>query len=183
MKTKFRTCFALNIFQFTSEYIEEIRKLNPSNNFYSEIPKWIYRPNEKDEQKMIENYWFQFFSGKNERHIMFDVHYTDEYIKQEMSECGEEHFFTEIELHKLFKLIDINQNHNEVISLDINSKSQPEPYINSQAIFHKGFPIPTYIIVDIEYVTSYDYYSGGHDCEVDYELVGFLDNQFNLIKI
>lgn len=184
--SKIRACFALNIFQFTSEYIEEIRKLNPSQNFHKEIPEWIYRPDQEDEHKLIENYWFQFTSGVNKSWIMFDVHYKDQYITEEMSNIGEEDFFSkEIPLHKLFDLINITEDYNKrrLFKSEItNFNPASQPYINSQEVFHKALPIPTYIIVDIEYVSSY-HYEGGIECDVYYELVGYLDGEFNLVKI
>lgn len=180
-KSRIRACFALNIFQFTSKNIEEIRKLNPSRNFYEEIPKWIYVP--ETEVKFFENYYFQFTSENKESWIMFDIHYKDAYVNEEISHTGEDDFFKEIDLHKIFELIDLNQNYNQRISLTEDSSSQSQPYVNSQEIFHKGLPFPTYVIVDIEYVMSTDYYSGGTECDVYYNLVGYLDGEFNLIKI
>ncbi|MFW6247174.1 MAG: hypothetical protein ACOC22_03330 [bacterium] len=44
-----------------------------------------------------------------------------------------------------------------------------------------SFPEINYLVVNIEYHSSYDYQEGGYDCEVEYKITGYLNNNLEFV--
>ena len=187
MIKKVKALFALNIYQFTSKSIEEIRKMHSSDNsFYKRIPYWIYfAANKTPSPHFVENYNFQFSSGApDDKWIMFEFHYKDALIEVEMEGCGEEDFIKEVDLVSAFSKIDLTKDYNFPILLS-DQGEEPKPIftINSEETYYKSIATPTYFVVEIEY--SGGEYCGSMGCsniEISYNLIGYLDANFNLVK-
>ena len=50
---------------------------------------------------------------------------------------------------------------------------------NEENLSKFQFPTTNYMIVELSYLTSYDYYGGDTDCEIEFDIVGFLSENFS----
>ena len=54
---------------------------------------------------------------------------------------------------------------------------KPEPEENFRNF---RIPITNYLVVELTYIVSYDHYSGGYDCEMEIDVVGFLNSMLQI---
>ena len=147
--TKINTLLGLNVYKISSAYIEKIRELNPQREkFRNNLPKFCVT---KDKITLTE-YHFQFTSTGQEQWILFDIEYCHPAIQVEINESDEEYFFREIDLFNFIQRL---------------------PF-QDEEFYNKCYSIPVYLIIEITYINSYNYYSGGYECEIEYKILNQL---------
>lgn len=150
MKQTYKTLLGLNIYQISSKYIEEVRKLNPQREkFRDNIPTYCIT----DTKITLSEYHFQFTSENKENWILFNIEYRHPILEHEISATDEGDFINEINLFDFIKNI---------------------PFLSEEQ-YRKSLPIPGYIIIEVTYTNSYDYHSGGYDCEVEFNIIKLLE--------
>ena len=181
---KHRCLLGLEIYQIESSVIEKIREKDSKyggKNFYNILPKYIFDPKSKKEQ-IKDNFYFQFSSGQpDDKWIMFNVVYQDPVIEMEVDGGDIISLLRDADVVKFFEKIDLTKNYQN--PMDVSLYDKISDFINTE--IEKRFPIPNrlYLVIDIEYVCSPDYYSGGTDCDTYITLIGWLDGEMNLVKI
>lgn len=149
-RSVYQTLLGLNVYELSSDYIEEVRRLNPQREkFRDNIPTYCVTHNEI----VICEQYFQFTSKSEDNWILFDLEYIHPILRHEISETSKEQFFDEIGLFEFMKNV---------------------PCL-SETQYKKSLPIPTYIVIEVTYTNSYDYYSGGYDCEVEFNNIKLLE--------
>lgn len=150
MKSTHKTLLGLNIYKISSDYIEKVRELNPQREkFAKNIPEYCVTNN----GITFSEYCFQFTSESKEEWLLFDVAYQHPLIEHEIDEIGSEDFFEKINLSEFIKTL---------------------PFVTEKE-YKKSIPIPTYIVIEIVYINSYDPHTGEYDCEVEYRILRQLE--------
>lgn len=92
---------------------------------------------------------------------IIEIHkeYADEYLKEEISAIGMEDVFQDYDWRPLIQKLKI-QKRGELLIYDTQR-----------------------IVVDVIYHTSADYYSGGYDCESEIEVIGYMNENLQIIAI
>lgn len=152
--TKYKTLLGLNIYRLSSNYIESVRQLNPQREkFARNIPTYCVA----DHKITLSEYHFQFTSEGRENWVLFDIDYCHPLIQNEISEIGEENFIDNIDLFQFIR------------------DSIHDLLIFSEEYYKKSIPRPTYLIIEITYMNSYDPHNGEYDCEVEYKILNRLE--------
>jgi len=111
-------------------------------------------------------------------YYMLELNPIEPLLKEEISNIGEEDLFKNISFLNLFKQLsesNLFDNTNFGLSLFKNKRLNQ---LNDTNI-----PVSVNIILNLAYNNSGSYYEGNLDCELTVSLVGYLDKDFNIIKI
>jgi hypothetical protein len=108
---------------------------------------------------MIPSEYYLQFSGhikeeNPQEYTLFDFQTFDDVLGEEISACGAEELFKDIDFKKILSHFPIKSYKNKWKSLDA----------------------PFYLIVQMDYFGSYDHYSGGTEYDLIIEIVGYLDS-------
>jgi len=95
----------------------------------------------------------------NVKYLLFDINTLDQLLDYEMSNSGVDDLFKECDFKKYLSVF------NPLTDDDMK---------------HMTIPLTNYLVVEITYTTSQDYYSGGWECESEIEVIGYLDSQMQL---
>lgn len=129
----------------------------PNYHWLNTLPQFCVR--EDNGYLDYTEYYYQFFGyepmehEENKSHIVFDYEAIDNVLKEEISNVGFEDIFGKKDLRPLFNKIKTNDW--DLIAIPINQ----------------------HIIIDLKYVEDID------DWDMTVDLVGYLDENLNLIKI
>lgn len=88
-----------------------------------------------------------------------DVRTIDDLIYMEIGNIGFEDFYKELLLNKYLD------------DLEYTKIGSIQP------------PIVNHLIIKFDYIDSYDHYNGGYEYDVEYEVIGKLNKDFEMIKI
>jgi hypothetical protein len=100
-------------------------------------------------------YYLQFIENGKEEYRLFDINHTDFILKEEISNVGIDEIFETTDLRKIF---------------DLSNPLTSDKY-------YRTFPNNFSIIIDV------NFYGEGEDTEVEFKLLGYLDEDMNFIKI
>lgn len=103
--------------------------------------------------------WIGYNENCNDEYFYFNYIVSDKLLENEINEIGFEVAFKEYDFKKIL----------------LNFKSN-----NSDDIGYFVFPYIHYLVIDVEYETSYDNYSGSYDCDSNIIIVGYLDDKFEV---
>jgi hypothetical protein len=97
-----------------------------------------------------------------EKRFYFNLQTLDNQLFNEISACGAKNLFEDLDFSEILsKFVPLTE-------------ADMEKHV---------MPVVEYIIVELTYISSYDYYSGGYDYELDVAITGYLDKQLNPIYL
>lgn len=157
---KIKCLLGVEYFEISDNFIHNLREnhKHPEQAF-DYLPTYTLG---KNNQIVNAEEYHQFVGFKKKEKPEFFPYFNlktmDNLLQEEVDNCGyEELFKKENFLKHLMKFL-------------------PEKQEN---ISNFVFPRTNYLIVELTYVTSYDHYSGGYDCDVEIEIVGYLGGNFS----
>lgn len=147
-----RGLVGINVVKVTAEDITELHKDNPIGfrTIQKFLPEWVLT-----DHKNIQHsgYYLQFvgegFEGRE--FICFDVQFSDDLLQEEMSTIGTDDF-----LEGAYELI---------------KSIEPIPFKD----YNRSLGNTKYLLVELQYTGGYDWYSGGYDCDVEYNWIKVLN--------
>jgi len=158
--SKHLALLAVELYEISEEFIYNLREAqHPRQDVFEHLPEFTINKNEgANNQPIVAKYYHQFVGAlrpeKKEKYLYFNLSTQDNILHEEISNSGMEDLFQGFDFEKLL------------------SKFKPEPEKKIS-----GFVIPHiyYLVVELVYTTSQDHYSGGYDCDMDIDVVGYLD--------
>ena len=162
--TSFETLLSVELFMISENLIYKMREqLHNFERVFDRLPELTINTN-KDAGTPIEAKYFHQFVGMIEKkenpevYAYFNLSTTDSVLYREIEEWGSyDKMFEGYDFNKLLKPF----MENRVLA-------------NDRTIFETT---SNYIIIKISFTTTQDYYSGGYECEVEFDVVGYLDNK------
>lgn len=165
--TKHLTLLGVELYEISEKLIYNLRNSEPRkpNNVFEHLPEYTINTNEKAGNRPVLAEYFHQFLGFNfdenkecQKYLYFNLKTADALLQEEINNDGIE-LFKNFNFKHLFRFF------------------KPEPEEN-----FRNFRIPTinYLVVELTYTTSYDHYSGGYDCEMEIDIVGFLNSMLQI---
>ena len=163
--SKHLTLLAVELYEISEKFIYELReKQHQSQDMFDYLPEHTINKNKTANNQPIQAKYYHQFVGSlkpqddGEKYLYFRVMTHDSLLDHEISESGIEDLFAKLDFEKL---------------LSVFPKEPQENLTNFV------FPTTHYLVVELTYITSYDHYSGGYDCDMEIDVVGYLDNYLN----
>ena len=157
---------AVDAYVITSKDVYEIRQQYKTHPFHHLHPYTINlkEVNDKADNGLIDaDYYLQFMGTIEDddyaNHIFFDLNTQDDLLNEEVSNVGYKDLFDGIDFKKILDNFSIPM------------------YKDSW----KKLGAPIYLIVEMNYMSSYDHYSGATEYDLMVDIVGYLDS--NLEKV
>lgn len=137
--------------------LREPIKDKPSRHFFKSIPEWCVRNNGSIDYTENYHQFTGLLDSKEETvYYLFDINPVDEILKEEISQVG---------VVELFEGYDWNPLFNKIPTLQMNA-------LNSLRI-----PANTHVVVEL------NYFGSGEDFETAVEVLGYLDNKMDFVRI
>lgn len=154
---------AVELYEITEKFIYELRqKQHERQNVFDNLPEYTINKNENAGNAPIRAEYFHQFMGvikptDDKKYLYFNLATDDGLLHDEISNSGMEDLFQGMDFEKYL------------------SKFKPA---NGDDLRNFRYPNSNYLVVELIYTTSCDYYSGGYDCEMDIDIIGYLDHNF-----
>lgn len=155
----------VEVFNVSEQHIHNLRiKGYNKNRIFDDLPEYTINTNEKACGQPVKAEYYHQHMGftlpkKDLSFVYFNMASCDSILDDEMSNAGDE-MFDDFDFNEILK-----------------------PFIPTYVVDEKEgnyFKTKTnYIIVELRYITSQDHLSGGWECEVEYDIVGYLDADMN----
>jgi hypothetical protein len=164
MNTKILTLLGVDLYEISENFIHELRqKQHNENKIFEFLPEYTINTNPKQNNQPVQANWFHQFVGcvesrENIKYLYFKLNTLDAALYNEMSNAGDD----------LFKDFDFKQ---------ILSVFTPEPEEN---LMKFSTPITNYLVVEIEYISSY--YDGAYECDINISIPAYLDSDMQIHK-
>lgn len=158
--SKHLALLAVELYEISEKFIYELReKQHIRQNVFEYLPEFTINKNKTANNQPISAKYYHQFMGlvkpeKNEKYLYFNLITQDRLLKEEITQSSAEDLFGEIDFEKIL------------------SKFTPEPEENISKVV---FPTVHYLVIELTYTTSYDHNCGGYDCEMEIDVIGYLD--------
>lgn len=154
-----KTILAIEAYYFSEKDFYEMRepvKDYPLEHFYNHLPEWCIR----DDNGYINwtrayHQWAGLHDVDGQKFILFNANPIDPILQEEISNVGFEDFFGQYDFRPLFKKL----------------------YVNEAPLRRLAIPHSQYIIVELTY------HGDGEDCDLEVEVVGYLDHQMQYREV
>lgn len=161
--TTYLALLAVELYEVSEKFIYDIRENQHVNqNIFDNLPEFTINSNkEANNQPIVAEFFHQFAGtlkpdGEGQKYLFFNLTTLDSILHEEIANSGADELFTDFDF------------------IEILSRFKPEP---KDHITNFVFPNTNYLVVELVYTTSIDRYSGGYDCDMDIDIVGYLDNK------
>ncbi len=165
---KIKALLGIELFEISNNFIFKLRESRPDPEWVFEmLPKYTVNTNPgQHHQPMLAEYYMQFIGtvkseSYNTKFLCFNVIPIDATLKEEIDNAGVEDLFKSFDFKKILS----------------NFIPQCEDDISNFV-----FPHMNYLVVEMTYDVTYDHYSGGYDCEMELNIIGYLNNDLEQIK-
>lgn len=158
------TTLLLNVYKFTGKDIGDLRKKNPTDRFLETIlPRYVIRLDKDAGGGNIDNTYsyLQFVDDGDEEFWMFDIQGADSILEEEINQGGLEELLEGYDLRKIFEKV---------------------PHTDYES-YKRSIPFTTTLFVELDYQSSYDYYSGGTEYDMYPYLRGYLSSDMKVIEL
>jgi len=157
---------AVDAYIVTSKDVFEMRQIHKTHPFNQLLPYTINSKavNDKANNGLIDASYYLQFMGTYEdddypNQILFDLNTQDDLLHEEVNAVGYDDLFDGIDFKKILDNFSI-------------------PMYKDR---WKKLGAPIYLIVEMNYMSSYDHYSGATEYDLMVDIVGYLDS--NLEKV
>jgi hypothetical protein len=169
-RSSIKCLLGVKLYEISEKFMYDLRQKhkNPEEVFKF-LPRYTVNTNkEACNFPVIAEHYHQFvghFNNPNhkddEKYLYFDLETLDRNLEVEIDDSGIE-IFRDFDFKKVFTQAGFIPHTEDDLSKFV-------------------FPTTNYLIVEVTYDTSYDYYSGGYDCEVEEDIVGYLDGNLQSV--
>lgn len=150
-----------NFYEISSKFIFELReKSHNPENVFSKLPKFTIN---KNNHIVYAEFYLQFVGrveDDEEKYLMFDLKTIDSLLSEEVCNCDYDDLLN-------------NVNFSEILV-------KFKPYTDDD-LSHFILPKTNYIIIELEYISSYDG-DGNWDTDINININGYLNDNMELIK-
>lgn len=158
---KYKSLLGVELYQISEKFIYKLRKDRKDvTNIFSYLPIYTTNTNkEANNEPIIAEYFHQFIGfieNEDNNYLYFNLKTIDNSLQEEIDNAGIDNMFENFDFEKILSVF------------------TPEPEENLQKFM---FANTNYLIVEITYLTSYDNYNGGYECETSYNIIGYLDKE------
>lgn len=159
--SKHLTLMGVELYEISSDYLYELRQKQPDGRMiFDHLPEYTFNRNAEGKGMIVcAREHLQFVGldkpSKPEKFLFFNLTPIDSLLDYEVNEGGIEEIFENVNFENYLSVF--------------------APHTEED---HSKFRMPdtNYLIIAIMYCTSTDYYSGGSETDVDYEIEGYLDH-------
>jgi hypothetical protein len=156
----------VELFEISNKFIYKLReKHKNTDEVFDYIPEFTINTNEGQHNQPIRSECFHQFVGigenEEEKYLYFDLHTVDSQLDYEISQTGIEDLFKEQDFKKILSKFTPHSDD------DLSNFILPKVY---------------YLIVVLIYETYQDYYNGGWEYDMEVDIIGYLDENFNAIN-
>jgi hypothetical protein len=169
----------LNIIPYiiSEKYLSKLNEDCKQNReyFYKKLPKYCLRENGTIANTNNYHMYNEFVVPKeNQYYYMFEAEPIEPILKEEISEGGLEYLLKEFNLNILFKKLSEKP---KTIFKDCDSITKLLKPKMLNDIEYLGIPESVNIILELNYIGDYE------DVDLDINLIGYLDENLNIVKI
>lgn len=164
--SKHRVLLGVELYEIRERFIYELReKQHNSQDVFDYLPEFTINKNETaKKQPIFAKYYHQFVGtlepkGEGEKYLYFNLKTLDALLQEEIDNSGIEDLFGELDFEKILSVFSPHTDEN---------------------ISKFVFPTTNYLVVELTYVTSIDYHSGGYDCDGYVDIIGYLNNDLEI---
>lgn len=158
----------VELFEISEKFIYNLRQSHPRpEKVFDYLPTYTTNSNDKQHnQPVLADAYHQFVGmfqndNKNDKYLYFNLNTLDKTLEEEIANAGVEDLFKDFDFKKILS----------------NFTPQFEGDISNFV-----FPFCNYLVIEMTYITSYDGYSGGYDCDMELDIIGYLNNNLEIIK-
>lgn len=156
---RIRCLMSVELHEISENFIAELWKVHKNHEeVFDHLPEYCLR----DDGKLTKAKYFLQFVGQSQdkveepqKFLFINIYPVDHQLDYEFGESGVEDLFQDINFRALLAKTPF--------------KFEPEENISKFV-----FPTTNIMIVELCYITSYDYYSGANEYEMEVDIVGFL---------
>jgi hypothetical protein len=169
-RSTIKCLLGVKLYEISEKFMYDLRQKhkNPEEVFKF-LPRYTVNTNkEAHNSPVIAEYYHQFVGHfnnpnheNNEKYLYFDLETLDRHLENEIDESGVD-VFQDFDFKKIF----------------LQSRFIPH---TEDDLSKFVFPSTDYLIVEITYDSSYDYYSGGYDCDIEYDITGYLNGNLEAV--
>lgn len=157
---------AINLFEISNAFIKTVQTEIKNESWIEEVlPEYVLVDGEihntTDYFDDVE-FCIEAIKDDNKKWSMFDVEYTHPIFEYEIDSFGFSEFASEIQLADYLK------------------KIKPHSENRFSKNYYHGYS--TFVLIQIDVISHYDYYNGGYECETIMQILGHFDSDFNLVK-
>lgn len=166
--TKHLVLLGIELYEISEKLIYDLRNSEPRkpDNVFEHLPEYTINTNPGAKNQPVPAKYFHQFLGFNfdenkecQKYLYFNLKTADALLQEEIDNSGIDSLFKDFNFKHLFRFF------------------KPEPEEN-----FRNFRIPftNYLVVELRYTTSYDHYSGGYDCDMEIDVVGYLNSMLQI---
>jgi len=165
-----RTLLGIELFEISEDFMYGLRERHKSpEHVFKLLPKYTINTNEgQHNQIMVAEYFHQWVGlfkdnrtpEEKKKYLYFNIETLDATLREEISNAGEEDLLKNLDFKKIL------------------SNFTPQ---SDNDLSNFVFPYCNFLIVDLIYDTTYDNYNGGWDCDMEFEVIGYLNSQMQAI--
>jgi len=156
--TKIRCLLGVEVFEISDKYIMELRQAHRNaEEVFDILPEYTINTNKGVGNKPVLAKYFHQFIGhgdSDEKYLYFNLQAADNQLDFEIREGSIEDIFEGYDFKELLS----------------HFKPQTDDDIKKYV-----FPQTNFLVVELTYITSQDYYSGGWETDVEVEIIGYLN--------
>jgi len=163
-KSVYKSLLGVELYEISNNYIYRLRNSHRDpDEVFEFLPEFTINTNNDGNNKIMPARYFHQYTGMieesdNKKFLFFNLKTVDANLLEEISQAG---------IEDLFKNIDFKSILSNFIA---NTEEDHAKFV---------FPHTNYVVVETTYITSYDHYSGGYDCDSSYDIIGYVDDEMN----
>jgi len=165
-----KALLGVHMYKLTEAEIYELRQSRPRpDSIFELLPEYTINKNESANNSIIVAKYYLQFTGtilpendeeKNSEYLFIGFETMDRQLENEIDNCGIDELFAGIDMKNILSVF------------------KPQTYKDLTTF---AFTQVNYLVINIEYRSSYDYHDGGYDCDIEYKITGYLDNNLNFV--
>jgi hypothetical protein len=158
--TRIKCLLGVELYEISNNFIYKMREAHKKpDEVFDYLPTYTLNTyKDQHNRPMLADCFHQFIglfdNEKNEKYFYFNLETLDSQLKEEIDNAGIEDLFKKFDFLKILS----------------HFTSHSEDDLSKMV-----FPTVNYLIVELTYDVSYDYYNGGYDCDLDVDIIGYLD--------
>ena len=163
--SKYQALLGVEVFEISNEFIYKLhQKQHSRQDVFKYLPEYTINTHKEAAKQPIRAEHFHQFIGtlkpdNEEKYLYFNLKTLDSVLQEEIDQSGIECLFGQFNFEKM--LNNFEPQHGEDIKNFV-------------------FPKTNYLVIETTYVTSIDYYSGGYYCDMDIDIIGYLNNKHQI---
>ena len=168
-RSTIKCLLGVNFYEISEKYLYDLRQKHKNpEKIFDFLPKYTTNTNKEAHNQPVRAEYYHQFAGhflnpnheKNEKYLYFDLQTLDRQLDEEIANSGADDLFDDFDFKKILS----------------NFVPHTEDDLSKFV-----FPRAEYLIVEITYDVSYDYYSGGYDCDREVDITGYLNGNLEPI--